>query len=60
MMTLPDTLVDNTEFDLDVRLQAVARRVWDEREEPPKPGPEGTVTCSCPPCGTGITCQCVS
>ena len=29
---LPDTLPDNTEFDLDVRLHAVARRVWDERD----------------------------
>lgn len=55
---LPDTLPDNTEFDLDVRLHAVARRVWDEQE--PKPGPEGTVTCSCPPCPTGVTCGCVS
>ena len=52
---LPETPPADREFDLDVRLEAVARHT-DERAE--KPGPEGTVTCSCPPCGTGITCNC--
>jgi hypothetical protein len=52
---LPELTRVDTEFDLDVRLEAVARH-WDERAE--KPGPEGTVTgCSCPPCPTGITCN---
>jgi hypothetical protein len=55
--SLLDTLPDHAEFDLDVRLQAVARRVWDERDET-KPGPEGTVTCSCEQCPTGVTCGC--
>ena len=51
---LPETPTgDDTEFDLDVRLQAVARNVSAElRNE--KPGPEGTVV-SClnteSPCG---------
>jgi hypothetical protein len=55
----PDTLTTDSEFDLDVRLQAVARYVSVEAGE--KPGPEGTVTgCSCPPCPTGVTCGCES
>jgi hypothetical protein len=53
---LPETSWDDTEFDLDVRLEAVARQVSDERG--PKPGPEGTVTCSCEQCPTGVTCGC--
>ena len=55
---LPDAVSEDAEFDLDVRLQAVPRGFDDEPN--PKPGPEGTVTCSCPPCGTGLTCGCVS
>jgi hypothetical protein len=44
---LPEKSRDDTEFDLDVRLEAVARHVSDERGE--KPGPEGTITeCTCP------------
>ena len=61
MTDLPhDNAEFDTEFDLDVRLHAVARHVSAQlRNE--KPGPEGTVTgCSCPPCGTGVTCGCGS
>jgi hypothetical protein len=44
---------DETEFDLDVRLEAVAPDLSDERAE--KPGPEGTITeCTCP----STKCEC--
>jgi hypothetical protein len=54
---LPDTPRDDTEFDgefdLDVRLHAVARHISDERGE--KPGPQGTITeCTCP----ATKCEC--
>jgi hypothetical protein len=34
---LADALVEESEFDLDVRLEAVIRQVSDARETPPKP-----------------------
>ena len=46
---LPDTLPDDTEFDLDVRLKAVARQVSGDAAEKPQ-------TRSCEECGTQYTC----
>jgi hypothetical protein len=47
---LPETPPADTEFDLDVRLQAVARHVSaDAAEKPPN-------TRSCEECGTQYTC----
>jgi hypothetical protein len=43
---LPETLPDDTEFDLDVRLAPVTRHLSDEPAE--KAG--GTATCSCQSC----------
>ena len=54
---LPDTSLDDAafdgEFDLYVRLHAVARHISDERGE--KPGPQGTITeCT----GPATKCEC--
>jgi hypothetical protein len=49
---LPETLTDdNTEFDLDVRFQAVAREFWAERGEKPIPVPPHSFGCSVTACG---------
>jgi hypothetical protein len=47
--TRPETRPDDSEFDLDVRLQAVARHVSDEPAARPQ-------TDSCEKCGTQYSC----
>ena len=45
----PETHPHDAEFDLDVRLQAVARHIWHDAAERPQ-------TVSCKECGTQYTC----
>ena len=45
----PETHPHDAEFDLDVRLQVVARHVWHDAAERPQ-------TVSCKECGTEYTC----
>jgi hypothetical protein len=49
---LPETLTDDTEFDLDVRLQAVAQ---DVSQNPPKPTPQDGCPAPPQPCPDPIT-----
>lgn len=50
---LPEKSRNDIEFDLDVRLQVVARHVFDQRAEEPRP--QGTITeCTCP----ATKCEC--
>jgi hypothetical protein len=53
---LPDSPVEGSEFDLDIRLHAVARHVSDERGEKL---PHSAATCgaSCGPCATEGICE---
>ena len=46
---LPEAYPEDVEFDLDVRLQAVARELSDDRAERPQ-------TVSCKECGTNYSC----